>query len=79
MFPMQKKKGQRTSTDQSSDKMTLHRVRPKPLEQEDNASLEDLDKMDNVESRYNFWFEEQDANTTHYTGNHAIVGNASNQ
>eukprot|EP00593_Proboscia_inermis_P015705 CAMPEP_0171305468 /NCGR_PEP_ID=MMETSP0816-20121228/15314_1 /TAXON_ID=420281 /ORGANISM="Proboscia inermis, Strain CCAP1064/1" /LENGTH=59 /DNA_ID=CAMNT_0011786317 /DNA_START=114 /DNA_END=293 /DNA_ORIENTATION=- len=58
--------------------MTLHRVGPKLLEQEDNASLEDLDKMDNSESRYNFRFDEQDANTTHYTGNHAIVGYASN-
>lgn len=62
---MQKKKGQRTSTSQSSDKMTLHRVGPKPLEHEDNASLEDLDKMDNFESKYNFRFDEQDANTTH--------------
>jgi len=58
--------------------MILHRVQPKPLEQEDNASLDDLDRMDNLESRYNFRFEEQDSNNTHYTGNHAFVGYASN-
>jgi len=52
---------------------------PKLLDDDDDDSLDELDKTDDFESKYNFRFEEQDANSNTNSANHEIVGYARGQ